>query len=192
MTTRDGPKSAYRRVQDRVSVVNKWVLNPAMLRIAGRRFVPTGVVRHVGRRSGRTYDTPVLVGTAGDSFLIPLPYGADVDWARNVLAADGCTVAWQGTAYPATSPELVDPATGREAFPGWFARLVELAGADQYLRLERGAADPERYRDLRDAHPVAPVVVVAGALAFVAAVMLAGGGPGTESGSGAGSGAHRE
>lgn len=172
MATRQHRESVYRRVQDRVRVFNKWLLNPVTLRVAGRPLVPYGIVRHVGRRTGRTYDTPVVVGTTDDRLLIPLPYGADVDWARNVRADDGCTVAWQGTAYRTESPELVAPAAGREAFPGWLHRLTVAGGTERYLQLDRGEADPERYRAITGAHPATPLVAAAAGLAVLVAVLL--------------------
>jgi len=49
-----------------------------------------GLVVHRGRRSGRVYDTPVLVFPADDGYVIALTYGPDTDWIRNVLAAGGC------------------------------------------------------------------------------------------------------
>lgn len=170
MATHEQQPSLDRWLRDRVRVFNKWVLNPVTLRLAGRPLVPYGLVRHEGRRSGRTYDTPVLVGTAGDRLLIPLLYGPDVDWAWNVRAADGCTVAWQGTAYRATSPELVDLDAGRAAFPGWSHRLVAAAGAERYLRLDRGEAVPEQYRDFTSAHSAGPVVAAAAVLALLTVV----------------------
>ncbi len=31
--------------------------------------------------------------------MIPLPYGSDVDWYRNVEAAGHCTISWKGNDY---------------------------------------------------------------------------------------------
>ena len=46
-----------------------------------------GIVHHVGRRSGRPYETPVLLTPIDGGFLIPLTYGPDRDWVRNVTAS---------------------------------------------------------------------------------------------------------
>jgi hypothetical protein len=57
------------------------LLNPTIRRIAGRSGVPLlGLVSHRGRRSGRTYSTPVGVGSTGEAFLIPLTFGSSSDW----------------------------------------------------------------------------------------------------------------
>lgn len=158
-------ESAFRRLQDRVRYVNKRVVNPFTLRFAARPGVPYGAVRHVGRRSGRAYDTPVLVARSGDRFVVPLPYGTDVDWYRNVRAAGECTVAWQGRAFRADAPRLVAPAVARSAFPTGAHRLLGAAGAEQFVRLERGEEVPWEYRQLTREHPAGPAGAgVAGAL----------------------------
>jgi hypothetical protein len=55
-------------------------VNPGMLRIAGRRWSPWAIVRHVGRRSGRAYATPVI---------LPRVDGENVrTWAYRAHAAD--------------------------------------------------------------------------------------------------------
>jgi hypothetical protein len=46
---------------------------PIAMRSAGKEQSDTSVVRHVGRRSGRTYETPVVAVEHEDSFLIALP-----------------------------------------------------------------------------------------------------------------------
>jgi len=92
---------------------NKHILNPMMLRLV--RFIPFyGVIEHVGRRSGKAYRTPVVVGRAVDGFYIPLPYGDHVDWHRNIQAADHFAIVWRGRKYPVRYGAIVDDA---EAMP---------------------------------------------------------------------------
>jgi hypothetical protein len=69
-----------------VRVFNKYVLNPSALWIVGRRRMYYGVLHHVGRRSGNPYVTPVVAKMTAEGVIIPLPYGAETDWCRNVLA----------------------------------------------------------------------------------------------------------
>jgi F420H(2)-dependent quinone reductase len=45
-------------------------MRPLALRSAGKEGSNTSVVRHVGRRSGQTYETPVIAVQHDDSFLI--------------------------------------------------------------------------------------------------------------------------
>ncbi|WP_135851283.1 nitroreductase family deazaflavin-dependent oxidoreductase [Halorussus salinus] len=167
-------RSRYRQVQDRVRGFNKRLLNPFTMRFAGRRFSPYGIVRHVGRRSGARYDTPVLVSEVGDRVVVPLPYGTDVDWYRNVRAADECVVVYGGTAYRAERPRLVAPAAVPDAFPAWQEELIRTAGSDQYLRMERAEEVPAEYRDATERHAVGPAAAgVAGAVLLAAVLWRA-------------------
>jgi deazaflavin-dependent oxidoreductase (nitroreductase family) len=70
------------------------------------------VIRHIGRRSGKTYATPVVADRVTDGFILPLPYGTRVDWLRNVLAAGRATIQVSGHAYDVVEPEIIDAALG--------------------------------------------------------------------------------
>lgn len=65
-----------------------------------------GVVVHHGRRSGRRYQTPVNVFTAGNGYVFALTYGPDTDWVKNVLAAGGCELRTRGQTIQLGSPRL--------------------------------------------------------------------------------------
>jgi deazaflavin-dependent oxidoreductase (nitroreductase family) len=65
-----------------------------------------GVVVHRGRRSGRRYQTPVNVFTAGEGYVLALTYGPDTDWVKNVLAAGGRELRTRGRAIQLGSPRL--------------------------------------------------------------------------------------
>lgn len=93
---------------DRVRRFNKRTLNPAVLTFAGRPHSPYAVVQHVGRRSGRTFTTPVVAVPTTDGFVIPLPYGDTVDWCRNILAAKGCTIVSDGEPHVVSAPQVID------------------------------------------------------------------------------------
>jgi deazaflavin-dependent oxidoreductase (nitroreductase family) len=85
------------------------VINPVTRPFAG--WLPGfAVLSHVGRRSGRTYRTPINVFRLGDHYLFALTYGSDVDWVKNVLAAGGCEMRTRGRDVRLVEPELiVDP-----------------------------------------------------------------------------------
>ena len=100
-----------RPVRDAVRTFNKHVLNPAMLHFAGHKHFYAGVIRHTGRRSGKSYATPAVVDRVADGFILPLPYGIQVDWLRNVLAAGKATVTVAGETFDVVGPEVIDAAT---------------------------------------------------------------------------------
>ena len=60
--------------------------NPVQLRWAGTPGRFASVIRHRGRRTGRTYETPVWAVPTEDGFVIAIVYGAGTDWLKNVLA----------------------------------------------------------------------------------------------------------
>ena len=83
------------------------VMRPLALRSAGKQGSGTSVVRHVGRRSGRTYETPVIAVQHDDRFLIALPDGERTDWLKNVLDKGSATIVTNGHAYEVDRPEVI-------------------------------------------------------------------------------------
>lgn len=98
-------------------IVLKYTLNPLTRRLARSSHGPFSIVRHAGRRSGKLYETPIIVSRVEDGFVIELTYGPDVDWHKNVVAAGGCTLIWHGKEYVINTIEPLDTQTGRAAFP---------------------------------------------------------------------------
>ena len=120
------------------------VLNPAITRLAGRRDVRFAAqIRHVGRRSGREYITPAGARLAGEMFVIPLTFGNQSDWSRNVRAAGRCSIRLNGTDYRAVRPELADGEQARDVVRAAFSpverAMFRLLGIRQYLLLQRDA-----------------------------------------------------
>jgi len=118
-------------------------LNPAVMLIAGRRWMPVlGILHHVGRRSGRLYATPLGMRPRGDSFVMPRTFGGDAAWYRNVLAAGGCSVTYLGKEYTLVEPEVIDFATAALAFPRYERFQFRLIGINEYLRLRIAHSSP--------------------------------------------------
>jgi len=82
-------------------------MRPLALRSAGKEGSNTSVVRHVGRRSGLTYETPVVAARHGDKFLIALPYGQRTDWLKNVLDKGSAAIVTNGHTYDVDRPEVI-------------------------------------------------------------------------------------
>lgn len=128
---------APRWLLDRVRQLNKRYYNRFAMRFAGQAGRPYAVVHHVGRRSGRAYSTPVVAETIADGFIIPLPYGEDVDWCRNILAAGNCTLTLNGVDYPVGAPEIVPVDAVLPLVAAWRRPIFRLLGIKQCLRLKR-------------------------------------------------------
>ena len=119
--------------------MNRTVTNPRVMRTAGEAGTQTAVIRHVGRSSGRAYETPVDVIATGDGFLIALPYGTTADWVRNVLAAGSATIVNQGAAVDVGAPTLVATAEVAGRIPARTLRTLRLFGVTDCLSLQRTA-----------------------------------------------------
>lgn len=103
-----------------------------------RRLPGLGVVVHIGRRSGRSYRTPVNAFGTPDGYVIALTYGADSDWPKNVFAAGGCTLLTRGAAVPLTDPRPVRTAKHR-SIPAPARVILRLLGVHDYVELRRTA-----------------------------------------------------
>lgn len=111
-------------------------LNPLMLSLAGRRRMPMlAVIHHRGRRSGRSYATPLAARPTIDGFVIPLTFGVQADWFRNVQAEGGCIIQWKGVNHPVIDPEIVDWPTVRTTFSLVERLLMPIMGIEQCVRL---------------------------------------------------------
>jgi deazaflavin-dependent oxidoreductase (nitroreductase family) len=119
-----------------VRTSNKYLLNPLMSRLAGRKNWYAAAITHTGRRSGKRYTTPVVADRIADGFVIPLPYGTDVDWLQNVRAAGRATISSDGENYEVVQPEIIDAATALPMLSAQRRRTFERVGIDAYLTLK--------------------------------------------------------
>lgn len=76
-----------------------------------------GVVVHRGRRSGRSYQTPVNVFRTRDGYVFALTYGPGSDWVRNVLAAGGCELRTRRGTVKLTEPRVFRDESRRDIRP---------------------------------------------------------------------------
>jgi deazaflavin-dependent oxidoreductase (nitroreductase family) len=93
-----------------------------------------GIVIHVGRRSGRTYKTPVNVFRDGARYVFALTYGAESDWVRNVLAAGGCRLKTRGRTIELRDPQRFDDPS-RKLVPPPARWALGLIRVDQFMAL---------------------------------------------------------
>ncbi|MGA8254222.1 MAG: nitroreductase family deazaflavin-dependent oxidoreductase [Mycobacterium sp.] len=123
-------------VLDNVRAFNKRLLNPLMLRLAGRKYWYASVVEHTGRRSGKRYATPVATERVPDGFVIPLPYGVGVDWLRNVLAAESATIRAHGQSFRVVQPEIISAKAAAPQLRPQRRRIYDLFGVKNYLKVK--------------------------------------------------------
>ena len=123
------------RVRDAVRRFNRRWLNPAMLRMAGRRHWYAARLEHLGRRSGRVYVTPVVAKPVAGGFAVPLPYGRRVDWLRNVEAAGRAWLQVDGQRYRVADPRIVPLAEIETQLPAFYRRSPRRSMIPEWLLL---------------------------------------------------------
>jgi deazaflavin-dependent oxidoreductase (nitroreductase family) len=112
-------------------------MKPLALRSAGTPGAYASVVRHVGRTTGRTYETPIGAVATGDGFVIALPYGPNTDWLKNVLASGSAIIVDEGTTYDVDRPQVVPMADAGHHFSPQDQRAHRMFRVDQCLRVRR-------------------------------------------------------
>jgi deazaflavin-dependent oxidoreductase (nitroreductase family) len=68
---------------------------------------PWAVILHVGRSSGKPFQTPVMAFKRGDKLYVNLIYGTGAHWAQNVLAAGEAEVVRAGRKHRLINPTVV-------------------------------------------------------------------------------------
>jgi deazaflavin-dependent oxidoreductase (nitroreductase family) len=124
-------------VLDGVRRFARAVGNPLQMRKAGAPGAYASVIRHEGRRSGKSYATPVAAEPTNDGFVIAMVYGPNTDWLKNVLAGGSATIEHEGRTYPVDRPEIVLLEDVEEAFGPKELRTLHRYRVTQCLRVRR-------------------------------------------------------
>jgi len=97
-----------------------WVLNhtlnPLTARLARSAHGPFSLVRHIGRKTGTVYETPVILARVPAGFVAELTYGPDVSWYRNISHAGHCVIVYHGAEHDIDAIEPYPTADGLRAF----------------------------------------------------------------------------
>jgi len=109
------------------------VVNPITRLFAG--WAPWfGILTYRGRKSGKTYRTPMNVFRHGDRYVFALTYGSDVDWVRNVVAAGECWVRTHGRDIHLVDPEVfVDPR--QRPVPALIRGFLRINRVTEFMRM---------------------------------------------------------
>ena len=133
-----GMRTKSRFVQGPIVWLGKHQFNKVALRSAGEPGAGASIIRHRGRTSGTTYETPIAAVATDDGFLIALPYGLRSNWLRNVLAAGSAALVHEGQTFELHQPELIPLSTVETAFAPKEQRMHTIFNVTQVLRLRRG------------------------------------------------------
>ncbi len=132
-----GIRSKSATVRTAARRFHRAVGNPLQLRSAGTPGTFASVVRHQGRRTGRTYETPVWAVPTEDGFMIAIVYGSRTDWLKNVVASGAAAIVHQGGTYPVDRPQIVPLERARAYFPATLQRIHRRIRVDRCLRVRR-------------------------------------------------------
>jgi deazaflavin-dependent oxidoreductase (nitroreductase family) len=115
---------------------NRRVANPVIRTFAGS-FGPFALVRHQGRRTGRTYTTPVVAFGTPDQLLVGVLYGANSDWVRNVLEAGRAEVRWHRESRDYRHADLIARDQALPKIPETLGVVFRLLGVRNFVGLRR-------------------------------------------------------
>jgi deazaflavin-dependent oxidoreductase (nitroreductase family) len=116
-----------------IARVNLHVTNRLLGPLA-RRLPGMGMVNHVGRKTHRHYETPVMVFRRGDRMIIALTYGRDSQWVQNVLAQGGCELETEHHPLRLLHPRLFHDER-RELMPGVVRVMLGILRVTDFLEL---------------------------------------------------------
>ena len=98
---------------------------------------PLAVIHHVGRKSGRAYKSPVVAFPTAKGFVVPMTYGRDVDWGRNLVAAKGGEIERLGRRHAVRNPRIVDGKVAYTYLPPGVRQLLRAANLPGFVLLDR-------------------------------------------------------
>jgi deazaflavin-dependent oxidoreductase (nitroreductase family) len=138
------------------------ILNPLVRKLAGKKHMAMAAqMHHTGRRTGRSFMTPVGAKRSGVYFLIPLTFGNQSDWCRNVRASGGATIRCEGADYHVIEPEILATRAARAEIRATFNLadrvFLRLMGITQVMRLRVAPPDgrsptPEKRSSIGERH----------------------------------------
>jgi len=100
-----------------------------------------GLLRHIGRSSGKAFETPLGIERTEDGFVIAIVYGERTHWVKNVLAAGCAEIVLEGETYPVDRPQVVPIEEANAYISKNDQRTSSLFGVAEALRLYHAEHD---------------------------------------------------
>lgn len=113
-----------------VAQINKRVFNKLELK-RGKRPVLT----HIGRSSGKSYQTPLDAHRTDNSFIFLLMYGSGSDWVKNVMASGSAGLRIENEGWELINPRLISMEEARRQLPETNLRPGRIKGIE-YLQMD--------------------------------------------------------
>lgn len=93
------------------------------------------LVRTVGRKSGKLFETPIIVQPIAGGFVCELTYGPTVNWYRNLVAANGGEIVRDGVTTKIVGLEPMTTAQGVAAFTPFQRRVLKVLKRTHFVKL---------------------------------------------------------
>ncbi|MDX9851184.1 MAG: hypothetical protein RBT01_11795 [Anaerolineaceae bacterium] len=129
-------KTSPNRILNGIRYFNKYLLNHITLLFAGTKAGPFSKMIHIGRKSGKIFETPVVATYIDDRVLIPLTYGDQVDWLKNILAQGGCEIIYSNTRRKAVGPTVISAKAAFIILPEKRRRIFERFKLEKFLQMQ--------------------------------------------------------
>jgi len=119
----------------KIRIFVKRFINPVLRNLAHSSIGPFALLRHMGRKSGKTFEIPIMVWRVADGFVIVLTYGSHVDWLRNLQAAGRGSLLWHKREYALQKPEFIDAKTAETALPTLIKNALRMRGVHEFVKI---------------------------------------------------------
>lgn len=110
---------------------NRVATNRIALPLASR-LPSLAVLIHRGRTSGNEYRTPVNSWIDDRTVLVPLVYGREADWLKNLQSAGEGSIVSRGREYRIDSPVVVGPEAA-DVVPAMIRLVLSLISVDEFV-----------------------------------------------------------
>ncbi len=95
------------------------------------------VLTHVGRSSGKTYQTPLDAHPIDNGYIFIINYGRGSDWVQNILAAGSAQLSVAGEVIELDSPRIVAKEDARPQLQGKSKALPGLVNEVLQMNIPR-------------------------------------------------------
>ncbi len=122
-----------------LKVLNR-TLNPLAVRLAKSGRGPFSLVRNVGRKSGRIFETPVILAETAGGLVAELTYGDQVNWYRNIVAGGG-EIVHRGRTYRILGVEPLSAEDGLRAYGSARSTILRMLRRHEFRLIRIEPAD---------------------------------------------------
>ena len=111
--------------------INKRVFNPGQIKKGD-----SPVLTHVGRASGKAFQTPLDAHPVDGGYIFILVYGSGSDWVKNIIAAGTASLRVKGEEISLESPRVITEEAAWELLPPTTKRPPRFLRISEYLQMD--------------------------------------------------------